>query len=142
MKKLDYNLDDWGIMEIDFDILKNKKIISIDLDYTTRYKYDKQNHTDGIRFNLENGFVQYRAFGDCCSTSYIESLDNPSIFDNATFLSVEVIEGIQENIDYTDVHKWKFYKFKTSKGMCTLSFRNESNGYYNGELRISESTLK
>lgn len=94
-----------------------------------------------LSFLLKDGTViDFDVHGDCCSRSYIEDIDNPEIFQDATFLSVETVSGHEELIDpdedgySSEVHKWTFYKFKTTKGMCTLSFRNESNGYYNGYL--------
>lgn len=108
-------------MDSEFDVIKDKKIYSIEWDQ------------EGIRFNLKGDAFYFKAVGDCCSRSYIESLDNPEIFKDSSFLSVASIAGEQKDIDY-GVHKWTFYKFITSKGMCTLSFRNESNGYYDGWL--------
>lgn len=107
-----------------FNSLIGKKIISIEWDEKT------------IRFNLIGHSVLFEAIGDCCSSSYIESLDNPEIFQDSTFIGVESVEGETKDIEDWEVHKWTFYKFKTDKGMCTLSFRNESNGYYDGYLEI------
>lgn len=88
-----------------------------------------------ITFNLADGErVSYQAVGDCCSSSYIESLDCPEVFNDSTLISVDVVSGKGVEINENVYYKWTFYKFKTSKGMCTLSFRNESNGYYDGWL--------
>lgn len=106
----------------EFEVLHGKKILSIEWS------------EDTLRFNLEGDAVCFEAYGACCSRSYIESLDNPEIFKDATFLSVESVSGKEKELNDYDVHKWTFYKFKTNKGMCTLSFRNESNGYYDGHL--------
>jgi hypothetical protein len=112
--------------ESNFDCLKGKEIVSIEW------------NDSAINFNLKDDTVSYEAVGDCCSSSHIEDLDNPEIFKNAVFDSVAVESGeTKDDGDYT-VQKWTFYKFKTSKGMCTLSFRNDSNGYYNGWLEKSE----
>lgn len=90
-----------------------------------------------ISFVLSDETVKYNAVGDCCSQSFIESLDNPEIFQNAVFDSVESVSGETKENGIV-AHKWTFYKFKTNKGMCTLSFRNESNGYYDGFLELAE----
>lgn len=87
-----------------------------------------------LRLNLEGDAACFEAYGDCCSSSYIESLDNPEVFKDAIFDTAESVSGGQKDVSDWAVHKWTFYKFKTSKGMCTLSFRNESNGYYDGWL--------
>ena len=107
-----------------FDILKGKEILSVEWSEQT------------LRFNLKGDAACFEAVGDCCSSSFIESLDNPEVFKDAIFESVESVEGEQKELDDFDVHKWTFYKFKTNKGMCTLSFRNESNGYYDGHLEL------
>ncbi len=107
----------------EFKDILGKKILSVEFSEET------------LRFNLHHDAVCFEAVGDCCSHSYIESLDNPEAFKDAELISVESVSGdakiIEEDIQ---VHKWTFYKFKTSKGDCTLSFRNESNGYYDGWL--------
>jgi hypothetical protein len=109
----------WGS---DFDDLKGQEILSVS--YTEEH----------LNFILKDKTVSYKAVGDCCSSSYIESLDNPEVFNKAIFQDVETVEGKEEERKDCEVLKWTFYKFKTSKGACTLSFRNESNGYYNGWL--------
>lgn len=95
-----------------------------------------------LTIELTNGKVlKYYAEGDCCSSSYIESIDNFEALQNTLLISTESVSGEQKDFDY-ETHKWTFYKFKTTKGDATLSFRNESNGYYNGYLSYSgESTL-
>lgn len=108
----------------EFDILKDKQIFSVE------YTEEK------LIFNIEHGAIVFLAVGECCSSSYIESLDNPEIFNNAKFISAESVEGETKENDEGDYLNWTFYKFKTDKGMCTLSFRNESNGYYDGHLEL------
>ena len=91
-----------------------------------------------LTIELKNGKkIIYDAFGDCCSASYIESMDNQAALENSTLLSVESVSGDEKTTGEYEVSKWTFYKFKTTKGMCTLSFRNDSNGYYDGYLEFS-----
>lgn len=109
-----------------FDKIKGQKIKAI------TYSEDGQDLT----FTMEDeSTVKYEAYGECCSSSYIEDIDNPEIFINANLIDVDVVYGESKNVDY-EVHEWTFYKFKTDKGMATLSFRNESNGYYGGSLEL------
>lgn len=125
-------MDEKSYLESDFDILKGKEIITAAWDESKITFYTKGD------LITEAGTFVFNAVGDCCSHSYIESLDNPEIFNNAIFESVTIVSGKEKTVKTdkwdSDVHKWSFYKFKTSKGMCTLSFRNESNGYYDGSL--------
>ena len=95
---------------------------------------------DEITFTKEDGTnIIFQAYGDCCSQSFIESIDDHHVLQDCTILSVEEVEGesaSNEN-DYTqECQKWTFYKFKTDKGYATLSFRNDSNGYYDGSLEL------
>lgn len=108
-----------------------KKITELkDIEVSSIENTDKE-----LIINLKDGEkLEFYADGDCCSKSFIEDLDNPECLVECKLLSVEAVDGKQEdNHDYI-VSKWTFYKFKTDKGMCTLSFRNDSNGYYNGSL--------
>lgn len=106
------------------DKLVNKKITSFTKD--DRY----------ITFETTEGKLSYYAEADCCSSSYIEDMDNPEALINSTVINVDVVSGEVEGEKDYNVIKWTFYKFLTDKGMCTLSFRNESNGYYNGWLKL------
>jgi len=111
------------------EMLKDQKVIST--------VYSEQL----IEFTLDDGdILRYEAYGDCCSSSFIEDIDDLEVLQNATILEVDIESGeSKENSlgEYTDcVSEWTFYKFKTTKGYATLSFRNDSNGYYNGHLEL------
>jgi hypothetical protein len=111
-------------MAREFDFLKGQRIVSV---------YFAE---DLLTFGLATGnAAEFKAYGECCSNSYVEDMDNPDIFEDAVFLDVQIEEGNDDIIEEDFVvNKWTFYKFTTDKGMCTLSFRNESNGFYNGWL--------
>lgn len=90
---------------------------------------------DVLTFHTDTGDIKYNAMGDCCSSSYIEDLDSPEVFNDAVLNDFDVVDGdTKDDEDSGVTKKWTFYKFVTDKGMCTLSFRNDSNGYYNGWL--------
>lgn len=93
---------------------------------------------DGSRMELDTnkGPATIVAYGDCCSVSYIEDLDNSDALFDAEVISIDEIEGEAKTVDDEEVHEWTFYKIKTNKGMCTISMRNESNGYYGGWLSV------
>lgn len=90
----------------------------------------------GITFQLKDQTeIKYSAEGDCCSHSFIESIDTPEVFQDCTILEACSESGEQKTVNDWEEHKWTFYKFRTTKGWATLSFRNESNGYYDGWLQ-------
>lgn len=105
---------------------------------------------DALVITKENDeVIMFYAFGDCCSSSFIEDIDNLEVLQDCTLLDIQRESGEYRNNtpddEYScDFSAWTFYKFKTNKGNSTLSFRNDSNGYYNGDLQLSEygTTLK
>ena len=85
--------------------------------------------------------VTLETYGDCCSCTWIESLDAP----DALLGTVQEVEEMDMpdlgNIDgqrHTDVQEVKYYglKITTEKGRCVIDYRNDSNGYYGGSLEV------
>lgn len=78
-----------------------------------------------------------RADGDCCSRTWIENVENPEVLVGSPILTVENLDMPQtprDEGDYDDVTVCYGLKITTAKGTCTLDYRNESNGYYGGDL--------
>lgn len=105
--------------------LIGKTVVSVDL------ARDKK----AIRFNLaDGGSVTAYADGDCCSDTWIESLDAP---DNliGTVAVAESLDMSRPDIDRDgDVTAFYGFKIVTEKGDCVIDYRNSSNGYYGGNL--------
>ena len=88
-----------------------------------------------IRFDVEGGDpIIARADGDCCSSTWIESLDMPRAL-LGTVLAVEDIPmpDLGQPDEY-DVIKYYGFKITTTAGSCVIDYRNESNGYYGGNI--------
>lgn len=88
--------------------------------------------TDGEKFH-------YDAFGDCCSSSWIESIEDIDNLIGETVISVDakhIRRGEEGTYECLEVMN---YDINTSKGACTIDFRNASNGYYGGYLEFIES---
>lgn len=72
---------------------------------------------------------------DCCSYTWIENIEN-----HEAILGSPVLEAMDLNMpdlgDMPDREVVAYYGFKIStvKGACTLDYRNDSNGYYGGNL--------
>ncbi len=98
-----------------------------------------------IKFDVEGAEpIIARADGDCCSHSWIESLDAPdallgvvqSVDDlDMPDLGSTAANAQDKTVGY-DPECISFYgcKIVTDKGACVLDYRNESNGYYGGSL--------
>lgn len=91
-----------------------------------------------IRFDVEGGDpIVAKADGDCCSTTWIESLDTPSLLIGGTVTAVEDLdlpESVDERDDDDGVTRHYGCKVTTTKGACVIDYRNSSNGYYGGNL--------
>ncbi len=96
-----------------------------------------------IKFDVEGGEpIIARADGDCCSHSWIESLDAP----DALLGVVQSVEDLpmpdlgngkeQTYTKESDGESIAYYgcKITTERGACVIDYRNESNGYYGGSL--------
>src|SRR3990167_2600399 len=94
---------------------------------------------EDITFHCKEGDVAFGAEGDCCSHTWIESIDMPGNL-RGVVLSVEEIEMPNlGNIDgkrHTGVNEVSYYGLKiiTKRGHAVLDYRNDSNGYYGGNL--------
>lgn len=95
---------------------------------------------DKMFWIVDNKVYEVYAFGDCCSSSWFEHCDNADVFKNAKLLAFEDFSQTypnddDENYNYIRVN---MLKFATTKGRCTIEFRNSSNGYYSGEVELTK----
>ena len=100
--------------------------------------------SESITFQLAGRpSITLDAIPDCCSTTWIESLDAP----DALLGTVQAVEDIAMpdlgNIDGTrhgGVDQVRYYGLKivTNHGACVIDYRNDSNGYYGGHLSVRE----
>jgi hypothetical protein len=89
-----------------------------------------------IRFDVAGDEpVIAKADGDCCSDTWIESLDTPSLLIGGVVVSVEDLEmpDLGQSGEF-DVLAYYGCKIATTKGACVIDYRNSSNGYYGGNL--------
>jgi hypothetical protein len=93
-------------------------------------------------FDTDKGTFAFETTGDCCSCSYFQEILNPEQILNKTITEVSTMELDKENparyedkIDEQgDLTQFYGYKIRVEDGFCDLIFRNESNGYYGGDL--------
>lgn len=100
---------------------------------------DKNKHA--LRFDL--GPVDSliaRADADCCSHTWIESLDAPEVLVGSPVLEVsdlDLPDRPDQNKDEGSCGEVTAHygcQITTAKGRCVIDYRNESNGYYGGNL--------
>jgi hypothetical protein len=92
-----------------------------------------------LRFHLQDGDVDFHAYGDCCSESWIEHFSTPT--EPEVIISFNKVEIPVPHDPQPTVHdhseeemKYNFYELTTSKGKYLIEMRNSSNGYYGGWL--------
>lgn len=95
---------------------------------------------ESITFQFAAGdAITLVAYGDCCSHTWIESIDLPSNL-LGTVQEVEEIDMPDlGNIpttkeDFVDQVAYYGLKITTNKGSAVIDYRNNSNGYYGGSL--------
>lgn len=106
-----------------FDRILNRPLASID-------------HEDEyITFKfLDGGEQTYDVVGDCCSRSWIECVEYPvEDVRGLTIVEVKYDPYAYESEDCGELKKYAT-QFLTSKGCIAVEYRNESNGYYGGDL--------
>lgn len=95
---------------------------------------------DHIKFTFtDGGSVQLDAYGDCCSTTWVESIDAPEALYGKVLIA-EQIDMPDLPYDENEYECVKFYGLKivTDKGHAVIDYRNSSNGYYGGSLDVGE----
>jgi hypothetical protein len=103
------------------------------------------NDNDNLQLHFDDGdILQFYAGGDCCSSSWIESVESPS--QPEKFISFEEIEISPSPEDIQDSKKrdpndmdfvqYYFYKVTTEKSSYLIEMRNKSNGHYGGWLQL------
>ena len=94
---------------------------------------------EAIMFQTTDGDIVARCDGDCCSHTWIESIENTvREFPALVTAAHEIEDGLPEAVsDHPEHNYLQFYGFRvtTDKGVIVLDYRNESNGYYGGSLK-------
>lgn len=107
--------------------------------------YELGDGGESITFHTTDGDVALVATGDCCSRSWIESLDAPDAL-LGTVTAADEIDmpdlGNIESIAFPQewgVEEVSYYglRITTERGQCVLDYRNDSNGYYGGSLEVA-----
>lgn len=84
-------------------------------------------------------FVRLRVKGECCSTSWIEHFEMPNDIIGATVLSYREFDKdvftCNGEDDYLQTYE---VRIGTSAGDIVMEHRNASNGYYGGEVYITD----
>jgi len=88
-----------------------------------------------ILFESVEGNIIAKADGDCCSSTWIEHIELPAMGFPAMVMTIEDLNmpDVEQKDDYEVVQAYGC-KISTDKGDIVIEYRNESNGYYGGNL--------
>jgi len=90
---------------------------------------------EAIKFDVEDGEpIIARCDADCCSFTWIEGIDAPE----SMVGTVAAVEGLEMpdlgDMPECDVVAYYGCRITTERGSCVIDYRNDSNGYYGGDL--------
>lgn len=109
------------------NLLINKSIVSMQI------ASDKQ----ALLFTtVEGENLIARVDADCCSYSWIESIELPALGFPFTIISIDDLDlpGSDDNHPEHDCLQVYGAKITTDKGDLIIDYRNSSNGYYGGSM--------
>lgn len=89
-----------------------------------------------MKFSCDDGEHVVNVEGDCCSASWIEHVELPALGFPFTIVSIENLDMGKNPIENEEYEHLQFYgcKVSTDKGGMIIDYRNESNGYYGGDI--------
>lgn len=92
-----------------------------------------------LRFDIEGveAPLVVRCDGDCCSSTWVENIENVEALIGSPVLEavdIEMPERDHPEDKERDVVAYYGFRIRTAKGDCVLDYRNASNGYYGGNL--------
>jgi hypothetical protein len=87
-----------------------------------------------IRFTVDGETIVAKCDGDCCSSTWIESVEMPAGGLPAKILEATELDLPSQQPDDYELIQLYGLKLTTDKGDFVLDYRNESNGYYGGNL--------
>ena len=90
---------------------------------------------EAILFKTTGEDVLVRVDADCCSETWVESIELPAMGFPAVVISVDDLKMPDlGDISGRDVIAYYGCKIVTDKGEIVIDYRNDSNGYYGGDL--------
>lgn len=133
--------------------MKLKSLIGKTID-----KLELNTQSDEFTIHFTDGlYIKFGVEGDCCSHSWIEHLTAPNDVHGAVI--TDVFEGgsaawdNHECVDGKDKYGYVTHvcghdclqvyntQFDTDRGSIILEYRNDSNGYYGGNLTLIDTNL-
>ena len=112
----------------------------------TIVKYELSGDSTKLFLTFDTGEIAtLETYADCCSWTWIESIDTPEYL-LGTIQTIEDLSmpdrGDTPTSKRGEVDWVRYYglQITTNKGTAVLDYRNDSNGYYSGDIDLKEIT--
>jgi len=110
----------------------------------TRFEVDSDREGAWLEGTKNGTALKFRfeVEADCCSKTWIEGIAEESALVGHTIRAVEDIDMPDlGQSDKRDDDEIKYYglAITTERGRCVIDYRNASNGYYGGSMRITKA---
>ena len=90
---------------------------------------------EALLFKTTDGDIKARCDADCCSYTWVENIELPALGLPAKVIRAKDVEMPDlGDMDDCDVVSYYGFKVITDKGELLIDYRNDSNGYYGGDL--------
>lgn len=95
-----------------------------------------------VKFITNEGDIICYTEADCCSDTWVESIELPAGGFPAKILKAEDVNMPDlGELPYCDVVSYYGFKIITDKGDILIDYRNDSNGYYGGWLSWDDQNI-
>lgn len=93
-----------------------------------------------LLFICDDGEHVVRVYGDCCSNTWVESVELPALGFPALVTEVNDLNMPDDGSEEARNGELSFYgcQIKTDRGEIVIDYRNASNGYYGGSIAFPD----
>lgn len=110
------------------------------LNQVVEHVYVNDDNTLIVFKTQDDKLFAYRAYGDCCSHSWINTLTGLANLLDRPVQKVTLNKELRDEAnDNGNVIKYYGVTLETIKGFVDLEYRNSSNGYYGGSLDFDKT---
>lgn len=80
---------------------------------------------------------------ECCAHCSIEDIcGDLNDLIGSPIIEAEEISGVAESPGSADSYTWTFYRYATAKGVVTVRWLGESNGFYSESVTYTQSRMR
>lgn len=94
--------------------------------------------SDVVRFAFGDGrCLVFRYEPDCCASCYVADYEQHGDMEGEILSLERVTNADGPPPEYPDSYTWTFYHLRTTRGVLSMRWLGESNGYYSEEVTVT-----